>query len=80
MINKNQKNYSYWDYQAELGKDNGIRIVLILLSSETADLLNNAGIHKEVRGKKDKRPRSGLDKCLNSKYIFFGLKFSFQVF
>lgn len=52
LINKNQKNYSYWDYQAGAWqKDNGVRIDLILLSSETADLLKNAGIHKEVRGK-----------------------------
>lgn len=52
LIHKNQKYYSYWDYQAGAWqKDNGIRIDLILLSSETADLLKNAGIHKDIRGK-----------------------------
>ncbi len=52
LINKNKKHFSYWDYQAGAWqKDNGIRIDLILLSSETADLLVNSGIHRNVRGK-----------------------------
>ena len=51
LVNGKSKAYSFWDYQAGAWqKDNGIRIDLILLSSEVADKLKTAGIHKDVRG------------------------------
>lgn len=44
--------YSFWDYQAGAWqKNNGIRIDHLLLSPQAADLLQGAGIDKEVRGR-----------------------------
>ena len=49
--NSSIKAFSYWDYQSGAWqKDNGIRIDLILLTSNVIDELKNSGIHKEVRG------------------------------
>ena len=49
--NSSKKAFSYWDYQSGAWqKDNGIRIDLILLTSNVMDELKNSGIHKEVRG------------------------------
>ena len=49
--NSSKKVFSYWDYQSGAWqKDNGIRIDLILLTSNVIDELKNSGIHKEVRG------------------------------
>ncbi len=49
--NTSIKAFSYWDYQSGAWqKDNGIRIDLILVSSDVIDELKNSGIHKEVRG------------------------------
>ncbi len=46
-----KKAFSYWDYQSGAWqKDNGIRIDLILLTSNVIDELKNSGIHKEIRG------------------------------
>ena len=51
-INNSIKAFSYWDYQSGAWqKDNGIRIDLILLTSNVVDELKNSGIHKEIRGK-----------------------------
>lgn len=42
--------YSFWDYQAGAWQqNNGIRIDHILLSSQSADRLKDAGIDKEIR-------------------------------
>jgi exodeoxyribonuclease-3 len=44
--------YTFWDYQAGAwNRDDGIRIDHILLSPEAADVLAEAGIDKEVRGR-----------------------------
>ena len=49
--NGSKKAFSYWDYQSGAWqKDNGIRIDLILLTSNVIDELKNSGVHKEVRG------------------------------
>ena len=49
--NNSIKAFSYWDYQAGAWqKDNGIRIDLLLLSSNVMDDLKNSGIHKNIRG------------------------------
>ena len=49
--NSSKKAFSYWDYQSGAWqKDNGIRIDLILLTSNVMDELKNSGIHKNVRG------------------------------
>ena len=49
--NNTNKAFSYWDYQGGAWqKDNGIRIDLILLTTNVIDELKNSGIHKEVRG------------------------------
>lgn len=49
--NKKRIAFSYWDYQGGAWqKDNGIRIDLILLSSNAIDELKNVGIHKSIRG------------------------------
>jgi exodeoxyribonuclease-3 len=43
--------YTFWDYQAAAWeKNNGIRIDHILLTPQAADLLQEAGIDKAVRG------------------------------
>lgn len=43
--------YSFWDYQAGAwNRDDGIRIDHVLLSPEAADLMQDCGIDKEVRG------------------------------
>lgn len=42
--------YSFWDYQANAwGRNNGIRIDHVLASAEGADLIQDAGIDKDVR-------------------------------
>ena len=44
--------YSYWDYQrGAWQKNNGLLIDYLMLSPQAADLLTNAGIDKEPRGK-----------------------------
>lgn len=44
--------YSFWDYQAGAwARNNGIRIDHLLLSPQAADLLVDAGIDKEIRGR-----------------------------
>ncbi len=44
--------YTFWDYQAGAWeKNNGIRIDHLLLSPQAADLLRDAGIDKQVRGR-----------------------------
>lgn len=44
--------YSFWDYQAGAwARNNGIRIDHMLLSPQAADLLRDAGIDKEIRGR-----------------------------
>jgi exodeoxyribonuclease III len=44
--------YSFWDYQAGAWpKNNGILIDHILLTPQAADLLQGAGIDKEIRGR-----------------------------
>ncbi|MEI4486343.1 exodeoxyribonuclease III [Frigidibacter sp. MR17.14] len=44
--------YSFWDYQAGAWeKNNGIRIDHLLLTPQAADLLADAGIDREVRGR-----------------------------
>lgn len=44
--------YSFWDYQAGAWeKNNGIRIDHLLLSPQAADLLQDCGIDKAVRGR-----------------------------
>ncbi len=44
--------YSFWDYQAGAwDKNDGIRIDHFLLSNQCADLLNDAWIESEVRGR-----------------------------
>ena len=49
--NSSIKAFSYWDYQSGAWqRDNGIRIDLILLTSNVIDELKDTGIHKEVRG------------------------------
>ncbi|MGD9862877.1 MAG: exodeoxyribonuclease III [Pseudodonghicola sp.] len=43
--------YSFWDYQAGAwARNNGIRIDHILLTPQAADLMQDAGIDKEIRG------------------------------
>lgn len=43
--------YTFWDYQAGAWqRNNGIRIDHLLLSPQAADLLQDVGIDKEVRG------------------------------
>jgi exodeoxyribonuclease-3 len=44
--------YTFWDYQAAAWeKNNGIRIDHLLLSPQAADLLSEARVDKEVRGR-----------------------------
>lgn len=44
--------YSFWDYQTGAwDRNNGIRIDHLLLSPQAADLLQDAGIDKQVRGR-----------------------------
>ena len=44
--------YSFWDYQAGAwNRNNGIRIDHLLLSPRAADMLTDAGIGKEIRGR-----------------------------
>ena len=44
--------YSFWDYQAGAwDRNNGIRIDHLLLSPQAADLMQDAGIEKDVRGR-----------------------------
>ncbi|MHA7886309.1 exodeoxyribonuclease III [Roseicyclus sp.] len=44
--------YSFWDYQAGAwDRNNGIRIDHLLLSPQAADLMQDAGIEKAVRGR-----------------------------
>jgi exodeoxyribonuclease III len=44
--------YSYWDYQrGAWDKDHGVRIDHLMLSPQAADLLTNAGVDREPRGK-----------------------------
>lgn len=44
--------YSFWDYQAGAwDRNNGIRIDHLLLSPQAADLMRDAGIEKDVRGR-----------------------------
>ncbi|NBZ88919.1 exodeoxyribonuclease III [Stagnihabitans tardus] len=44
--------YSYWDFQrGAWERNNGIRIDHLLLSPQAADLLQDAGIDKDVRGR-----------------------------
>ncbi len=44
--------YTFWDFQrGAWDRNNGIRIDHMLLSPQAADLLNAAGIDKEVRGR-----------------------------
>jgi len=44
--------YSFWDYQAGAwDRDNGIRIDHLLLSPQAADLMQDAGIDRHVRGR-----------------------------
>ena len=51
VLNPYLQRFSYWDYQSGAWqKDNGIRIDLVLLTSNVIDELKNSGIHKEVRG------------------------------
>ena len=50
--NPNIREYSFWDYQnGAWQKDHGIRIDLLLLSSECMDILEETGIHKNLRTK-----------------------------
>ena len=43
--------YTFWDYQAGAWeRNNGIRIDHVLLSPQAADLLQDAGIEKGLRG------------------------------
>jgi len=43
--------YSFWDYQAGAwNRNNGIRIDHILLTPQAADLMQDVGIDKEIRG------------------------------
>ena len=52
LIHPNNKEYSFWDYQAGAWqKDNGIRIDFFLISPEIVDILKSAGIDKTPRGK-----------------------------
>ena len=44
--------YTFWDYQAGAwDRDNGIRIDHLLLSPQAADLMQDAGIDRHVRGR-----------------------------
>jgi exodeoxyribonuclease-3 len=44
--------YTFWDYQAGAWeRDNGIRIDHMLLSPQAADLMRDAGIDREMRGR-----------------------------
>ncbi|MGR3627535.1 MAG: exodeoxyribonuclease III, partial [Limimaricola sp.] len=44
--------YSFWDYQANSWeRDNGIRIDHLMLAPQAADLLRDAWIEREVRGR-----------------------------
>ncbi|MGF1446848.1 MAG: exodeoxyribonuclease III [Pikeienuella sp.] len=44
--------YTFWDYQrGAWQKDDGIRIDHLLLSPQAADLLNSAGIDRQMRGR-----------------------------
>ena len=44
--------YSFWDYQANSwDRNNGIRIDHLLLAPQAADLLRDAWIDREVRGR-----------------------------
>jgi exodeoxyribonuclease-3 len=44
--------YSFWDYQAGAwNRNNGIRIDHLLLSPRAADMLTDAGIEKDIRGR-----------------------------
>lgn len=50
--NQTPEQYSFWDYQAGAWpRNNGIRIDHLLLSPQAADLLHDAGIDKEIRGR-----------------------------
>ena len=51
-LNKEAHVYSYWDYQkSAFAHNNGIRIDLMMLSPQAADLLTNCAIDKEPRAK-----------------------------
>ncbi|MEH6631967.1 MAG: exodeoxyribonuclease III [Halopseudomonas aestusnigri] len=51
-LNKETHVYSYWDYQkSAYAHNNGIRIDLMMLSPQAADLLTSCTIDKEPRGK-----------------------------
>ncbi|MFD2207468.1 exodeoxyribonuclease III [Kiloniella antarctica] len=51
-LNKETHVYSYWDYQkSAFAHNNGIRIDLMMLSPQAADLLTSCNIDKEPRGK-----------------------------
>ncbi len=51
-VNQKSGQYSFWDFQAGAWeRNNGIRIDHHLLSPQAADLLLDAGIDKEVRGR-----------------------------
>ncbi len=51
IIKPSSQEYSFWDYQnGAWQKDHGIRIDLFLLSPEVADLLDDTGIFKKIRG------------------------------
>lgn len=44
--------YTFWDYQARAWeRNNGIRIDHLLLSPQAADMMTDAGIDKQVRGR-----------------------------
>jgi len=48
--NPNPGTYTFWDYQANSWeRNNGIRIDHLLLSAQAADLMQDAGIDKDVR-------------------------------
>ena len=51
-IDQAPERYTFWDFQrGAWQRDDGIRIDHLLLSPQAADLLNTAGIDKEVRGR-----------------------------
>ncbi len=51
-VNGEAGRYSWWDYQGgSWSRDQGLRIDLLLLSPQAADLLEDAGIDKTPRGR-----------------------------
>ena len=51
-VNQNPGHYSFWDFQrGAWERNNGIRIDHLLLSPQAADLLQDSGIDKAVRGR-----------------------------